>query len=509
MLGNVARLAQLGRRDLVGGHIAADLDDRVRPADAVLLQRPAHCHVDAIPHLGRLHDLAFPASLGAEDGEDRVAALRQLRAQQLAGVAADGLVAAPAVQLLRPLVPEGDQLSAHIPRGHRVVCEIEELGGAAHPLDEQDPVERRREGGAVLSQTEGLIVAEQRGQRTRGHCHDAAAELRIEHHSNDPRRVGGVTGDRAGLSVSGHLGDELPAGRPVEPVHGEHLPVVGGDHRPVGADETSRPLHGTLGEALPVGGIEHEIGERLSEMPFLPLAPESDQPTRRLESDIEERQHRKRRQRDRDLRVVPPQDRRAADGQQQRHHHPGVGQSDRAQPSALHARHRRRKTPQPDGRLHHTAEPHNREQHDDQLLPLRLRPGEGDAGETDENDGRDHHGPDGDADSDGQPVHRRAETEERKAGREEECDREVAGPQHPIPREHRRPDGDPATAQEHDRARQECARSITPAQPPVHGEYAQHDAGTPQSPRQHKGRSAQGTVQYQPEFANSPTFTAL
>jgi hypothetical protein len=46
-------------------------------------------------------------------------------------------------------------------------------------------------------------------------------------------------------------------------------------------------------------------------------------------------------------------------------------------------------------------------------------------------------------------------------------------------------------------------------QPPVDGENAQKDAGTPQSPRQHKGRSAQGTVQYRPEFANCSDFTIL
>ncbi len=117
--------------------------------------------------------------------------------------------------------------------------------------------------------------------------------------------------------VSGHLGDELPACGAVEPVHREHLTVVGGDHRTVGADETRRPLHGALGEALAIGRVEDEVGECLAEVPLLALPPEPEQPARRLEADVEERQHGKRRERDRDLGVVTPQDDIGADREQQ------------------------------------------------------------------------------------------------------------------------------------------------------------------------------------------------
>ena len=101
------------------------------------------------------------------------------------------------------------------------------------------------------------------------------------------------------------------------------------------------------------------------------------------------------------------------------------------------------------------------------------------------------------------------ETKERQAGGEEERDRKLAGPGRPVPAEHRGADRNPAAAEKHDRQREKCTRAITPAQPPVDGECAQQDAGAPQSPRQHKGRSAQGTVQYQPQFANCPDFTVL
>ena len=111
--------------------------------------------------------------------------------------------------------------------------------------------------------------------------------------------------------------------------------------------------------------------------------------------------------------------------------------------------------------------------------------------------------------SDGQPGHRRPETEERPTRRDEQCQRDAARPGLPIAGQHGGGDGDPAGAEQDDREREECARSVALTQPPVDGEYAQECAGTPQSPRQHKGRSAQGTAQYQPESANCSDFTVL
>ena len=84
LLGDVARLAQLGGGNLVGGDVAADLDDRVRPAHVVLLQRPAHSDVDSFAGLGGLDDLALPTADGAKHLENRLGALRQLGLQQLA-----------------------------------------------------------------------------------------------------------------------------------------------------------------------------------------------------------------------------------------------------------------------------------------------------------------------------------------------------------------------------------------------------------------------------------------
>ena len=84
--------------------------------------------------------------------------------------------------------------------------------------------------------------------------------------------------------------------------------------------------------------------------------------------------------------------------------HDCIGDRDRAKPGPLHARHRSRYRPQPDGRLDHTREPDPGEEHDDQPLSRRVASRKGDAGSADKNDRRDHHGADGDIGGDGQPL---------------------------------------------------------------------------------------------------------
>ena len=339
--------------------------------------------------------------------------------------------------------------------------------------------------------------------------HDAAAQLRLEGHPDHTGRVRRVLGNRPLTGVAGHLGDELPSRRPVDAIHREHLTVLGRDHRAVAADQAGRPLNRSIREPLAVRGIQDEIGEAFAEAPLLAQAPEAPQPARRLEPHVEERERRERRECDGDLRVRLAEDKIGADREHERHEHRGKRERDRPKPRALDARHRPTHVPEAEGRLDDAPQPYHQDEERHQALRRRLRTLERDPGDTDDDHSDEHRTADDRSEPDGQLRHRCAEREERHPGGEEERDREVTRPDCLVARQQGCCHGDAGAAEQRDGQREQCACSITLTQPPFTGECAQKDAGAPQNPRQHNGRSAQGTASIDPGYANSPDFTVL
>ena len=143
--------------ELVGGDVPGDLDHGLGPPRVVALQGPPRGDMDAPPVLGGLDDLPVPATRRPEQREDRVLALGKLRPEQLARSRVRSpprcsIRTAPAAPLFQNVI----SWVRHVPRRDRVVGEVEQLRVATHPLDEQHPVERRTERGAVLGEAQRL-----------------------------------------------------------------------------------------------------------------------------------------------------------------------------------------------------------------------------------------------------------------------------------------------------------------------------------------------------------------